>query len=123
MQISGVSTTSTAVQQLEALIAGLQGGATTSGSAAFSAGQSLPPGNVSASVPAAPTTPAQSKPSNQFASDVLSFLTSLQDVVTGVAGAAATAAMGSSPIGMAVGVGVQDLASVLGDIGKASKQA
>ena len=62
-------------------------------------------------------TPAASTPATQFASDVLSYLTGLQDV----AGTAASVALGSSPLGLAAGIGVQDALSFVGDVARSLK--
>jgi len=80
----------------------------------FSTGQTLPTGNTST---AASASPHASTPASQFASDVLSYLTGLQDV----AGTAATVALGSSPLGIAAGIGIQGVLSLAGDVAKSLK--
>jgi hypothetical protein len=117
VQASGISNNS-AMQALDALIASLQSSASNTSFGPFSAGQSLPGGADSTTAASTPTSPPQSTPSSQFSSDALSFLTSLQDIASGVADVAVTAAVGSSPMGMAAGIGVSDVFSALDQLGK-----
>ena len=108
------SIVSTGLQSLEALLGLTRSPGATSTGSTFSTGQTLPTGNTST---AASASPPASTPASQFASDVLSYLTGLQDV----AGTAATVALGSSPLGIAAGIGIQGVLSLAGDVAKSLK--